>query len=368
MTTSANNLGEKLRSAREAAGMSTRVAAREAAHRGIPISHATLANYERGDTMPAMPTLQLLASLYECPLDHLLGQAPTLSGVRYRALKSVRVKDRRHFEGEATRWVYLYFELENILEKPLRDRHFRATEGETGEQLASRVRKEMDLGDKPVPSVIRLLETFGIRVIQLSSEARIDGMAAMYGKMPVIALNPTVSHDRFRFNAAHELGHHLFEDWRAEEEGPHDGNDRAHEFASYLLMPDSVLEHAFKGFSMVRLVRYKELFGISLAAMIYRGRQRDYLTKANYEHLWREFGRLGWRTREPGFVAPDYSSRLEQMIEHVVTEKKMSYSDVARLAAVDEGVVYSRVLEAIGGRLPKESESPASIPFLGGRT
>jgi len=365
MEISANSIGNKLRAARVAAGKSTRVAARETTLRGIPMSHATLANYERGDTMPAMPTLQLLAILYECPHEHLLGSAPTLSGIRYRALKSVRAKDRRHFEGEATRWMYLYFELENILERPLKGLSFRAKLSESGVDLATRVRNKMKLGQGPVPSVIRLLEKFGIRVIQLKSEARIDGLAAMYGNSPVIALNPLATNDRFRFNAAHELGHHLFADWEAEDGKDHDGDDRAHEFASHLLIPNSEIENAFKGFSMVRLVRYKELFGISLAAMIYRGKQLDLINKKDYERIWREFSRLGWRSREPGYVAPDYTSRLEQLIELSVVDKTMSYRDVACLASVEENVIRSRVLEAIGGRLPEERETLASIPFQG---
>lgn len=362
MTISANNIGEKLRAAREAAGMSTRVAAREAARRGIPVSHTTLANYERGETMPAMPTLTLLASMYTCPIEHLIGSGPSLSGVRYRALKSVRVRDRRHYEGEATRWIHLYIELENLLDKTLRIDDFRARPNESGKELAARVREAMELKDiQPLSSVTRILETFGMRVIQLASEARIDGMSAMMGSIPVVALNPSASNDRFRFNAAHELGHHLFEDWRDEEDGPHDGNDHAHEFASHLLMPDSVLKDAFKTFSMVRLVRYKELFGISLAAMIYRGKEAGILSQDYYQRLWREFSRLGWRTREPGYVAPDYSSRLEQLIEESISEKKMSYGDVARLAAVDESVIRSRVLEAIGGQLPQVEEKWAPI-------
>lgn len=365
MPTSANILGEKLRAARAAAGMSTRVAAREAARLGVPISHTTIANYERGDSLPTANTIKLLAAIYGCPVEHLLGETPTLSGVRYRALKSVLVRERRRFEGEATRWTFLYFELECVLDKPLQDRGFRASAGESGAELAWRVREKTGLGDRPIPSVIRLLETFGIRVIQIDSAARIDGMAAVFGHSPVVALNPHVPPDRFRFNAGHELAHHLFEDWREPAPCPHDGDDRAHEFASHLLMPDSVLEHAFKGFSMVRLVRYKELFGLSLAAMIYRGRQRGLLTTAQYERVWREFGRLGWRTREPGYVAPDYSSRLEQLIEQAITIKNMSYTDVARLAAVDEGVVQSRVLEAIGGHAKRDTEPPMSIPLRG---
>jgi len=365
MPTSVTKIGEKLRAAREAAGLSTRVAAREAARRGLPLSHATLANYERGETMPTMGTISLLASIYECPEDHLLGTAPVLTGVRYRALKSVRVRDRRHFEGEATRWIYLCFELEDILQETLPTPRFRAEPEESGKALAARVRREMGLGDSPIPSVIRLLEDFGVRVVQVRSEARIDGMAAMFGESPVIALNPVESNDRFRFNAAHELGHHLYEDWRVADEGEHGGDDRAHDFASHLLMPDTVLEKALHGFSMVRLVRYKELFGISLAAMIYRGHGAGLISKSDYQRIWREFGRLGWRKREPGFVACDYSSRLEHLIESAVSGGRMSYRDVARLAAVDEGVVRSRVLEAIGGQVQRSPEPPSSISFMG---
>lgn len=365
MTTSTTNLGEKLRAARTAAGKSTRIAAREATMRGIPMSHATLANYERGETMPAMPTLQVLATLYECPHEHLLGDAPVLAGIRYRALTSVRVKDRRHFEGEATRWGYLYFELENVLDRALSGTLLQTEDNESGADLAARVRVEMELGNGPVPSVVRLLEKFGIRVIQVESEARIDGIAAMYGDAPIVALNPSSSNDRFRFNAAHELGHHLYEDWRDENGKDHDGDDRAHDFASHLLIPDSELVKAFKRFSMVRLVRYKELFGVSLAAMIYRGKRRNLIKQKDYERIWREFGRLGWRSREPGNVPCDYSSRLEQLIEQAVNDKQMSYRDVARLAAVEENVIRSRVLVAIGGRLPEESEAPEPFSFPG---
>ena len=116
---------------------------------------------------------------------------------------------------------------------------------------------------------------------------------------------------------------------------------------------------------MVRLVRFKELFGVSLAAMIYRGKQLGKIKQQDYERLWREFGRLGWRKKEPGFVQADYSSRLEQLIERAIHEKAMSYREVAALAAVDERVIRSRVLEAIGGSVPDEPDRPVSFPFPG---
>ena len=120
MPASATSLGSKLRGARVASGMSTREAARSASARGVAISHTTLSKYERGLALAPMPLIEVLASIYGRSPDYFLGDEPSLTGVRYRALKSVRVKDRRHFEGEATRWVRLYLKLEEVLERRLR--------------------------------------------------------------------------------------------------------------------------------------------------------------------------------------------------------------------------------------------------------
>ena len=233
----------------------------------------------------------------------------------------------------------------------------------SGRDLAESIRKHFGYSDKPIPSVLRLMEKCGIRVIEVRSEARIDGMIASYGDRPVAALNPTVSNDRFRFNAAHELAHRLYGEWNREAETPHDGDERAHDFASHLLLPESALERALEGFSMVRLVRFKELFGISLAAIVVRGRKSGFISQAQYERLFREFSRLGWRKREPGFVPPDYSSRLEQLIDLAIAEKGMSYRDIARLAGTEEVEVRRRVLEAVGGQQPEDSLDAASFPI-----
>lgn len=367
MSASAAIIGTKIRAARVATGMSTREAAREVSARGIPISHTTLSKHERGLSLTPVPLLEMLAELYGRSLVYLLGEEPTLTGIRYRALKSVRVKDRRHFEGEATRWTRLYLKLEEVLERPLAGSPLRAESNEGGKELAVRLRKKLKYGEMPVPSVIRVLEKQGVRVLQVHSTARIDGISARFGKSPVVALNPNTSNDRFRFNAAHELGHHLFDDGGDDEGSDHDGDDRAHDFASHFLIPDAQVEKAFEGFSMVKLVRFKELFGVSLAAMIYRGKRLGLIPQPLYERIWRDFSRLGWRTKEPGHVQADHSIRLEQLIEEATNDKRMSHGEIAGFASVDASVIRARVLEAIGGREPMLPDPPSPFQFPQGR-
>src|SRR5437763_77689 len=84
------NLASKLRSARKRTGMSTRAVA-ERLVKLFPISHATIANFESGKSVPAMDVLAVLASLYDRPINWFLERGRTLTGVRYRNLKS-RVK------------------------------------------------------------------------------------------------------------------------------------------------------------------------------------------------------------------------------------------------------------------------------------
>ena len=230
------------------------------------------------------------------------------------------------------------------------------------------MRDELGYGVLPVPSVVRVLEKQGIRVLQVDSEARIDGISARFGDVAVVALNPHTSNDRFRFNAAHELGHHLFGDTGDDEGRDHDGDTRAHDFASHFLIPDEQVKKAFKGLSMVKLVRFKEMFGVSLAAMVYRGKQLEQIPQPVYERLWREFSRLGWRTKEPGHVQADHSTRLEEMIEEATVSGKMPRSSIANFASVEASVIRARVLEAIGGQEPERPAPPSPFQFPAART
>ena len=60
------SLAAKLKTARSLIGMSTRAVATKLTNR-FPISHATIANYESGRSMPPMDILAALAELYERP-------------------------------------------------------------------------------------------------------------------------------------------------------------------------------------------------------------------------------------------------------------------------------------------------------------
>ncbi len=362
------NLAEKLLSARKLTGLSTRVVAEKLRPR-FPISHATIANYEAGKSTPPTDLLAALADLYDRPINWFLERGKSLTGVRYRNLKS-RVKERElhRFEADVQRWVDAYVAVETRLKKPLTspltETRFQATT--EPDELSRDVRRLLGFSeDDPIPSVVDVLESFRVRVLEQPTQLRIDGLAAKYDDEYVVVLNPIVSNDRGRLNAAHELAHVLFGDCDKEGQETKQAEQRAFDFASHFLLPNNQLKKAFLGKSMVRLVQFKERFGISLAAMVYRADKLGFITKNEAKWLWIEFARRGWKSNEPGSVRPDRATRFEQLIDEILVSGKMSLKEVADLAGVRPEAIRERLNFAMGiqGSTGPEDEGTETIPF-----
>jgi Zn-dependent peptidase ImmA (M78 family) len=261
------------------------------------------------------------------------------------------------YEAKAQHLLEAYVKLEDRLGDPLSAIHslniLRDCKNE--EELALKIRGELNLRQQdPIPKVVSVLEQFGIRVIELSTEERIDGFAARFGNENVVVINPNTANDRCRLNTAHEFGHVLFSDCDAATGLLDDKEieDRAYALACFLLIPRSQLEEAFAGRSMVRLVEYKERFGISLAAMIYRAAQLRIIPQRMAKWLWMEFAKRGWKVKEPGYVRPDRATRFEFILDSAITRKKITWDQAVAITGIREDELRDRVNLALG--IPEE--------------
>lgn len=348
------SLAQKLKAARAATGLSTRAVSNRIGKQPA-ISHSTIANYEKARTMPTLEVLAVLANVYERPLTWFLETGPALSGIRYRNLKSkVRVGDRHLFEAKAQHWLEAYVRLESRLGKPLRPKHPlpEIAPDEPDHVIAAKVRKILKLkDDMPIPSVVSVLEQFGVRTIELPTDLRIDGLAGRFGDEFTVVLNPKTSNDRCRMNAGHELGHILPGDCEnTESANEKETERRAYGIASHLILPEGQLKDAFQGRSFVRLVQYKERFGISIAAMVYRAEQTGIIEPQVAKRIWIEFSKRGWRTNEPGHVRPDRARRFELLLEEALTEGKLSWREAESFLGVREQDLRERLDFAMGLR------------------
>src|SRR4051812_27382046 len=114
------DLPGKLKSARQAANLTTREVA-ERLQITVPLSHATVANYEKGKTQPTIGILSALADVYGRPVDWFMERSPALTGIRYRSLKpKVKKADRQTFEARAPRCLDEYVRIERRLGESLK--------------------------------------------------------------------------------------------------------------------------------------------------------------------------------------------------------------------------------------------------------
>ncbi len=360
-------LAAKLKEARIAAGLSTYAAAAAVAKRfpGLAISHATIANYEKCAAAPTIDVIAALAMVYDRPLSWFLEPGLPLTGIRYRFLSSkTRIKERHQFECQSLYWLEGYIKLERRLGQPLRrTKHPNVDPSMSALDAARAVRKSLNLKEvDPVPSVIEILEGFGIRTIEMPTSLAIDGFAARLGGDPAVVLNPSAANDRCRLNAGHELGHVLFGDCESGTETTDEMDNRAFEFASHLLILPSQLKAAFTGRSAVKLVQYKERYGISMAAMIFRAEKLGVIDAKTAKWLWIQFSRRGWRAKEPGIVRADRAVRFERLLDQAIAEKTLSWNEAAAVTGIDAGQLRRRRDLAMGITEHEEKEdSDANI-------
>jgi Zn-dependent peptidase ImmA (M78 family)/transcriptional regulator with XRE-family HTH domain len=316
------------------------------------ISHATLASYENGVTMPPIDILAALAGIYRRSLNWFLDTRDSLTGFRYRNLGSrVGLTDQRKYAAVAGKWADAYFNLERHLNQHRQVSVLTAPHhGMTATSLAETVRRQsLHLDDRqPVQNTVCALESFSAWALELRASFGVDGAAAKLGGEPVIIINPKIANDRVRLNAALELGYVLFETTGFSSGLIEPEIERqAYDFACSLLMPESQLRAAFEGTSMLRLIEYKERFGIGLAAMLHRAEKLKIINTTAYRWLWAEFGRRGWRQKEPGYVWRDRAIGFEILLESAIHSKRLTWADAERVTGVQESELRKRLEEAL---------------------
>jgi len=342
------NLARRLREARRETGLSTRAVA-EKMPRKVAISHATLASYENGTTMPPIDVLAALTAIYKRPINWFLDSRGALHDFRYRNLQArIGLNEQRQYAAMAGKWAEAYFSLERHLKHSRESRSVVDFHGLSAIELAESVRKQsLNLDERQsVENTVCALESFSAWTLELRASFGVDGAAATLNNEVVVFINPDVANERVRMNAAHELAYLLF-DTVGFSKGMTETEVEKHgyDFACTLLMPDSQLRAAFEGKSFLRLIQYKERFGISLAAMIHRAEKLRVINTTASRWLWSEMGRRGWRRNEPGYVWRDRAIGFEMMLESAIQTKQLTWCDAERITGIREEELQKRLIE-----------------------
>jgi Zn-dependent peptidase ImmA (M78 family)/transcriptional regulator with XRE-family HTH domain len=315
-----------------------------------PVSTAALSQIEAGKVRPSQETLQELASALEVPLQFFFSEwgdgrySDVLSRVPYfRDLAATPSKERRRAGALALLLSDLVGSFESRIRLPeVSIPKFsvstRANRSEI-EDVAAAVRGEWDLGNKPIPHVVREIERHGVPVARLSLGGKsVDAFSVRFTGRPLILLtNDKSNYVRSRFDAAHELGHlimHMDAD-------PYDRSieRQAHDFAASFLLPAEMamddLPRRLDAAGWVKLAEMKRDWGISMSALLFRARDIEILHPDAYRSAMKYMSARGWRTTEPGdreMGMPEAPAIFERSLKTIEVEYGMSAEDIVHSA------------------------------------
>ncbi|WP_433598848.1 XRE family transcriptional regulator [Nocardia sp. CA-135953] len=223
--------------------------------------------------------------------------------VRFRAARraSARERDAAVAAGisgvEIDRWISKRFVLPEMTLPSLT--------GNDPETAAQLLRGIWGLGTKPLPNLVQLCESRGIRVYSLPPIAdAVDAYSIWRSGTPYVFLARRKSPERIRFDLAHEIGHLVL----------HDGEPcqtaalerEADAFASEFLVPAaSIVEYLSSTPSVADILTVRTQFKVSAMALAMAAHKTDWISDWNYRQICIELSTRGFRSSEPGGM-PNY--------------------------------------------------------------
>ncbi|MEI2657199.1 MAG: XRE family transcriptional regulator [Nitrosomonas sp.] len=328
----------RLHRARKAAGLSLRdLGAR------VGISHASIKKYEDGVVMPSSDILISLSRTLNVRTEYFFRpESIALEGIEYRKRSSLPKKRLDAITHEVIDQIERRIELENLFpQSPVKA--FATVEGlpqsittmDQIEDVAENVREAWALGFDPIPDLIDVLETNGIRVFMIEADAenKFDGLAACVNGMPIVVVGRHWPGDRQRFTLAHELGHLMLEGRLLKDLNEEMACNR---FAGAFLFPRaSVLQELGKHRNAIELKELgllKEEFGLSMAGILYRARDLGIISSTYRDEQFMLFRFKGWYRKEPGQDFPTEKAHIfEQLVFHALAEEYIGESKAAEL-------------------------------------
>ncbi|WP_043350117.1 XRE family transcriptional regulator [Cupriavidus basilensis] len=309
----------------------------------LGVTSRSIQNYETGSSAPDSETLAKMAKLLNFPQQFFCieEKMPTIGehAASFRSLSKMTeaMKNCALSAGaiavNINEWIEERFNLPQADLPDLSDL--------SPEEAAATLRRMWDLGNAPIPNMIHLLESKGIRVFSLAEEAReVDAFCTWYGSKPFVFLNTMKSAERSRFDAAHELGH-LVRDVYSMQHGEAQGIEmerQADAFAAAFLMPkESVIANKPPAFTIRYLMKLKHYWGVSLAALAYRYNTLGQVTEWTYRNLCIEIAKNGYRTSEPEPMERESSQLLTKVLDFLQS-RRVGRGEIAKslCISVDE--------------------------------
>lgn len=352
-----SKINERIRRARISRGLSLD----EVAQKMGDITKQALSKFESGKMAPNSARILKLARALEVKPEYFFRkETVSLAPLEFRKLakmplyRQAQVSELMHDHLERYLSLEMCFD-ESVRAAVLPPRSLKVSSVEEAEEAANTLRARWAIGGDAIANLTDLLEFHGIKIILLSVSEDFDGAcAASHDETNVlISLNKDRPGERMRFTAAHELGHWVME-------LPESMDDKikeicCHRFAGAFLFPAAQVKVEFGGHTRSRvhpqeLLNAKELYGISMQAIVRRLKDLGLLSPAGYQAITITMSGNGWRRMEPGALPSERPRRFESLVFRALAEGMITVSRAAEflqipISQLDAGVCGALVHE-----------------------
>lgn len=250
---------------------------------------------ETGLSYPTDDLLAMLCIIFDVKEDFFYQVHSPLQEdqIHFRSLKSSRQFAKQVVIARAEQLNRLLRFIENHVNLPEYsinsiDTDHTTLTGDQIEKIADDFRAQFELGLAPIPNLTEFCEDIGIIVTDFDSISTEVDALSLITQRPIIVRNTSKrSVCRQRFDIAHEVGHMVLHN--SVITGDNLTESQAHRFASSLLLPQSMLRTnfpiLFKGgrFDWAKMSEFKQIWGISKAAILYRAKQLNLLDENQYK-------------------------------------------------------------------------------------
>jgi Zn-dependent peptidase ImmA (M78 family)/transcriptional regulator with XRE-family HTH domain len=314
----------------------------------------TISRLENGVHPPDAMTVARLAAAVEFPVGFFEQDPPEdidTDAVSFRSFSkmSARERDAAISAGvlglELSAWVEDRFSLPN---PDLLDLSY-----ETDPDVsATSLRQYWSLGERPIGSILGLLETKGVRIFSLSENtAAVNAFSFWRDNKPFIFLNNFKPAESSIFDAAHELGH-LVMHKHGDPKGNRSSEREADRFASVFLMPERDLRATLsRRMTVDNIITAKRRWRVSAMTLSYRMNTLGLLSTWQYKSTCIELGKRGYRSSEPISIERETSIIWRKILSQLWAERitKNNIAEDLRLPLDElEGLIWN-----LAGRMQK---------------
>jgi Zn-dependent peptidase ImmA (M78 family)/transcriptional regulator with XRE-family HTH domain len=356
---------ERIREAREARGLTA-----EDFGEQIGVTRQAVGQYEVGSSVPSAQTMARIIGVTAQP-PGFFTTARSRGGEQFgtafwRSLKRMsrpdrlRIARRLEWASDIVNFVEQFVDLP-AANLPSVDWDFQNGSEDELERIALTVRDYWALSRGPIFHLAAIVESNGIILVKEPVSCDdMDAVSRWQGGRPFILCSADKdSLPRENFDLAHELGHLILH--HGLEVTPETINKlerQANYFAGAFLLPRETFSREVVSTSIHYFLKLKERWRVSVAAMAYRCKELEILSKSQVEYLWRQLSAKGMRKEEPldrSFKTERptlLSSALSMLVEHGVQTRSqirealnLNPSDLESICGAPAGYLDETVVQ-----------------------